>query len=69
MGRGDIAAYLGLVIETVSRAMRRLHEERVLSVRAHRLRILDLDRLRALAHESEAPASTCRGACGSVAKA
>lgn len=64
MGRADIAAYLGLVIETVSRAMRRLHEERVLSVRVRRLRILDLERLRALAHETETPASTCIGACG-----
>jgi CRP/FNR family transcriptional regulator, anaerobic regulatory protein len=69
MGRGDIAAYLGLVIETVSRAMRRLHEERVLSVRVRRLRILDLERLRALAHESEAPVSTCIGACGRAAEA
>lgn len=45
MGRAEIASYLGLVIETVSRAFTRLQEERVLRVSGRRLQLLDLERL------------------------
>jgi CRP/FNR family transcriptional regulator len=54
MSREDIASYLGLVIETVSRTLTRLQDEGVIAVRGRKLRILDRQRLDALVH---APAS------------
>lgn len=45
MSRGDIASFTGLALETVSRALSRLHEEGVLHVSARHIRILDRPRL------------------------
>lgn len=45
MSRSDIAGYLGLKLETVSRGMRSLQEQRLLQVRGRHVRI-DLDALR-----------------------
>ena len=50
MSREDIARYLGLVIETVSRGFTRLQDEGLINVRGRRLRILDPDALEAVAH-------------------
>jgi len=40
MTREDIASYLGLVIETVSRSFTRLQDDGVIAVRGRRLRLL-----------------------------
>ncbi len=53
MSREDIASYLGMVIETVSRTFSRLQEDGVIAVRGRQLRILDGTRLAKLAHEPE----------------
>jgi len=62
MGRADIASYLGLVIETVSRAFTRLQEEQVLKVSGRRVQVLDSRRLSELSGES---AQAC-GAAGAT---
>ncbi|MDE2306136.1 MAG: helix-turn-helix domain-containing protein [Gammaproteobacteria bacterium] len=59
MGRDDIAAYLGLRSETVSRCFSELERRAVVRVRAKRVRILSAERLRRLARregEARAPA-------------
>ncbi len=50
MSREDIAGYLGLVIETVSRGFTRLQDDGLIKVRGRQLRILKPDVLRAMAH-------------------
>ena len=52
MSRHDIANYLGLVIETVSRLFARLQDEGVLSVDRRHIVVRDLPQLRALAGAS-----------------
>jgi len=52
MSREDIASYLGLVIETVSRTLGKMQEEGVIAVNGREIRILDAARLDALVHES-----------------
>jgi CRP/FNR family transcriptional regulator len=49
MSRLDIANYLGLAVETVSRVFSRFQDEGILSVQLRHVRIHDLDRLRRLA--------------------
>lgn len=51
MSREDIASYLGLVIETVSRTLGKMQDDGLILVRAREVRILDAARLDALAHE------------------
>lgn len=51
MSREDIANYLGLVIETVSRSFRRLQDDGVIAVRGRQVRVLQSARLAMLAHE------------------
>jgi len=51
MSRADLANYLGLVLETVSRLFGRLQEMGVLDVRRKKLTILDHQRLRELGDE------------------
>ncbi len=48
MTRQDIGSYLGLKLETVSRALSRFHEEKFIEVRTRHLKILDMDALRRL---------------------
>ena len=50
MSREDIARFLGLALETVSRGFSRLQEEGVISVIGRRLEILDHGQLDRLAH-------------------
>lgn len=52
MSRSDIANYLGLAVETVSRLFTRFQEEGVLTVQRKYIRILDLPRLHALARSA-----------------
>ncbi len=54
MSREDIASYLGMVIETVSRTFSKLQDDGVITVRGRQLRILDPERLDRMAHEPEA---------------
>lgn len=57
MSRDEIARYLGLALETVSRGFTRLHDDGVIDVRGRRVRIVDAKGLQAVAHgcEPEAP--------------
>lgn len=50
MTRQDIGSYLGLVIETVSRAFNKMQEDGVISVHGRQIRILDMKRLATMAH-------------------
>ena len=50
MSRQDIGSYLGLVIETVSRAFNKMQEEGVIGVHGRQIRILDPKRLASMAH-------------------
>ena len=54
MKRGDIANYLGLTIETVSRVLHRLQEDKVLTVKGRQIVISNLNKLREIA-ELEPP--------------
>ena len=54
MTRDEIARYLGLVIETVSRGFSRLQDDGVIDVRGRRVRILDTETLHAAANGCEA---------------
>ena len=54
MSRDEIARYLGLALETVSRSFSRLHEEGIIEVRGRRIRVLDAKRLHAAASGCEA---------------
>ncbi len=62
MSRHDIANYVGLAPETVSRLFTRLDETGVLSVERRLVRIDDLERLRALSGScTEAGAAVASG--------
>ena len=50
MSREDLASYLGIVIETVSRTLSRLQDDGVIAVRGRHIAILDPARLDAAAH-------------------
>lgn len=52
MTREEIGSYLGLKLETVSRAFSRFHEDGLLEVRQRQLRILDQAGLQALVNDS-----------------
>ena len=54
MSRDEIARYLGLALETVSRSFSRMHEEGVIDVHGRRVRVLDAKRLHAAASGCEA---------------
>jgi CRP/FNR family transcriptional regulator len=49
VSRHDIANYLGLAVETVSRLFSRMQEDGMLAVRSRHVRLTDIDKLRALA--------------------
>lgn len=50
MSRYDIANYLGLSVETVSRLLSRLLSQGIIDLQGRRVKILSLERLRAQAH-------------------
>jgi CRP/FNR family transcriptional regulator len=50
MSREDIASYLGIVIETVSRTLSKLQDDGVIAVQGRQIRIVDRARLDAAAH-------------------
>jgi CRP/FNR family transcriptional regulator len=45
MARYDIANYLGLAVETVSRLFKRLEEQGLIVANRHRVRLMDMDGL------------------------
>jgi len=49
MTREEIGSYLGLTLETVSRALSRFHDDGLIHVRNRHIRIIDMPRLRELA--------------------
>ena len=53
MSRDEIARYLNLALETVSRGFTRLHEDGVIEVRARRIRIIDAEALQSAASGCE----------------
>ncbi len=55
MPRQDIANYLGLAVETVSRLFAHYQEEGVINVDRRRIQILDMDRLKALVGDCNSP--------------
>jgi CRP/FNR family transcriptional regulator len=55
MSRDDIANYLGLALETVSRVLTRLHEERIVDVDRRRVSILDAEALASVAGRPDHP--------------
>lgn len=55
MSREDIASFLGLALETVSRGFTRLQDDGVISVFGRRIEILNGDELNRMAHGSDAP--------------
>ena len=55
MSRQDIARFLGLAIETVSRGFARLQQDGVIATTGRRVEILDNAELDRMAHGAEAP--------------
>lgn len=55
MSREDIACFLGLALETVSRGFTRLQDDGVISVFGRRVEVVDREVLNRLAHGSDAP--------------
>lgn len=60
MSRDEIARYLGLALETVSRSFSRLHDDGVIEVRGRGVRVLDEARLQLAASGCETVASRPR---------
>ena len=56
MSRDEIARYLGLALETVSRGFSRLHDDGVIEVRGRRVQVLDAHALHNVANGCEADA-------------
>lgn len=52
MTREEIASYLGLVIETVSRSFTRLQDDGVIAVRGRQLKLLSTERIAQMVHEA-----------------
>lgn len=55
MGRADIASYLGLVIETVSRGLSQMQDQGLINVQGREIRILRPEVLAAMSHGDFAP--------------
>lgn len=55
MSRHEIGSFLGLAVETVSRLFSRFHEERLVNVDRRHIRVLELERLYAMAERTAVP--------------
>lgn len=64
MSRIDIANYLGLALETVSRGFGRLHDDGLIAVIGRQVTVIDAPALAALAHGRPAPATAARQLAG-----
>ncbi len=67
MTRDEIARYLGLVLETVSRGFSRLQDEGLIEVRGRRVRICKPEALQAIAHGLDAEVSGSRRGAAATA--
>ena len=61
MSREDIARYLGLALETVSRGFTRLQDDGVIEVTGRQVEVLDPERLTRMAHGAEEERNARRG--------
>jgi CRP/FNR family transcriptional regulator len=52
MPRQDLANYLGMAVETLSRTLSHLQKKNIISVQRRGVKILDQEQLRRLAHSS-----------------
>ncbi len=57
MARHDLANYLGMAVETLSRMFSRLQEDGIISVQHRLIKILDMSKLKQLAHHTCRPGS------------
>lgn len=57
MARHDLANYLGMAVETLSRMFSRLQEENIIEVQHRLIKIRDMPRLKQLAHHTCHPSS------------
>ncbi len=64
MSREDIAHFLGLALETISRGFTRLQDDGVIAVIGRKVQILDAAELQRLAHGGEVTSRLQRGASG-----
>ena len=55
MPRQDIANYLGLAVETVSRLFAQFQERKIIEVDRRRINILKMDKLRSIVGECDDP--------------
>ena len=62
MSREDIARFLGLALETVSRGFSRLQDDGIIAVVGRRVEVLDSGELERLAHGHESPPPQSRAA-------
>jgi CRP/FNR family transcriptional regulator len=60
MSREDIASFLGMVIETVSRTLTKMQDDGIIAVRGRQLQILDEARLEAMVHGPATPPATAK---------
>ncbi len=60
MSREDIASFLGMVIETVSRTLTRMQDDGLIAVRGRQVTVLDAARLDAMVHGPAKPAAAAR---------
>jgi CRP/FNR family transcriptional regulator, dissimilatory nitrate respiration regulator len=51
ISRTTLASYLGTVIETLSRALRKLQDDGLIEVKGRKIKILNLEKLRKLAQQ------------------
>ena len=60
MARHDLANYLGMAVETLSRMFSRLQDDGIIAVQHRLIKIEDMARLKQLAHHTCRPASEAR---------
>ena len=66
MSRADIASYLALAVETVSRVLTRLQDAGLLDVQRSRVHITDLERLTRVAEENMEDSAPARRSAGAM---
>ena len=66
MSRADIASYLALAVETVSRVLTRLQDAGLLNVQRSRVHITDLERLTGVAEENMEDSAPARRGAGAM---
>ncbi len=62
MSRHEIGSYLGLAVETVSRLFSRFQDDKLVDVDRKHIRLLDMERLKELAHDGNVEQPLSKGA-------